>query len=179
MLYRCNPAVHVLKIIGQRIGSEVVQEADPQPPRPRQGQGRPLGPNGMLHVAVFTLKKRDCNRFFINTGTSLADSPGLAILVTCDYKNCPNPALKELKGSKVDAEEMKKTFDHLNYIVHQLENPTGAQITSLLKKVSEELSGYKGETELPKKSLYLHFLAMVAKKFELKKSVPMTGRRFL
>ena len=79
-------------------------------------------------------------------GTTLADSPGLAILVTCDYEGTD----AALPGTNVDAEEMKKTFGFLHYVVHQLQNAGGngckaatkANIQALLSEVSGYLETY-------------------------------------
>ena len=79
--------------------------------------------------------------FIFTTGTCLADSPGLAVLVTCDYETNEQTTLK---GTRVDAREMKQTFEHLNFFVHQLQNATKADIIRLLEDVSKELSSYTG-----------------------------------
>jgi hypothetical protein len=73
-------------------------------------------------------------------GTALTDSPGLAILVTCDYKE--NGALTELLGTREDARQMMKTFNRLNYTTCQLLNPTKTDMKALVKEVSNELATY-------------------------------------
>ncbi|CAI8056697.1 Caspase-3 [Geodia barretti] len=72
-------------------------------------------------------------------GTSLADSPGLAILINCTYENCDNPDMTPLRGTAKDAAAMIQTFDSLNYVVHKLDNPTKAQILAKIKEVSASL----------------------------------------
>lgn len=76
-------------------------------------------------------------------GTTLADSPGLAILVTCNYKGSRQHTLS---GADVNAREMKKTFYFLNYTVIQLQNEeaTKANIQATMKKVSDTLASYRG-----------------------------------
>ena len=74
----------------------------------------------------------------------MAESPGLAILVTTDYKTNPNQTT--LMGTNVDADEMRATFEQFNYIIHQLKNEgaTKHAITSLLEEVSRNMSTYNG-----------------------------------
>ena len=82
----------------------------------------------------------------ISGGETLADSPGLAILVTCDYIN----TAEKLLGTNVDASEMLKTFKFLNYVVHQRRNDgeegckaaTKANVLELLASVSDYLKTY-------------------------------------
>ena len=69
-------------------------------------------------------------------GSSLTDSPGLAILVSCDYTSGVDK-LEPLPGTNVDAREMKETLDYLGYASHVLHNPTKAQIQAKLQEVSE------------------------------------------
>ena len=44
-----------------------------------------------------------------------------------------------LRGTAKDAAAMMETFDRLNYVVHQLDNPTRAQILAKIKEVSASL----------------------------------------
>ena len=67
----------------------------------------------------------------------MADSPGLAILVTCDYWGTSN--FTSIAGLRKDAEEMKKTFHYLHYVIHQLHNPTKADMQALLLEISDDL----------------------------------------
>ena len=78
----------------------------------------------------------------------MADSPGIAILVTCNYKEgCNNPDLGPLSGTEVDAAEMLETFERLNYVVHPIQNAkaTKADIEALLGVVSNQLGSYTGK----------------------------------
>ena len=79
-----------------------------------------------------------------HTGTTLADSPGIAILVTCDYDG--TSGLDTLRGTNEDAKEMEATFNHLNYVVHQLQNTMATKdgIEALLGEVSDQLANYSG-----------------------------------
>ena len=81
------------------------------------------------------------------SGTTLADSPGLAILVTCDYIESPTGG--PITATNIDAYEMRKTFEYLNYVVHQLQNEeaTLARILTLLKHVSHDLHKYSGPVD--------------------------------
>ena len=47
--------------------------------------------------------------------------------------------MKSLTSSSVDGQEMRKTFEFLNYVVHQLHNPTGAFIRAKMKEISDYL----------------------------------------
>ena len=67
----------------------------------------------------------------------MTDSPGLAILVTCDYWGTSN--FTSIAGLRKDAEEMKKTFHYLHYVIHQLHNPTKADMQALLLEISDDL----------------------------------------
>ena len=83
-------------------------------------------------------------------GTTLADSPGIAILVTCDYKAITSKGqLSTLVGTNEDAKIVKETFDFFNYIIYQLQNEqaTRDDIKALLKDISKDLSAYKGDME--------------------------------
>ena len=89
---------------------------------------------------------RTLNNIVIS-GTTLADSPGLAILVTCDYIESPTGG--PITATNIDAYEMRKTFEYLNYVVHQLQNEeaTLARILTLLKHVSHNLHKYSGPVD--------------------------------
>ena len=69
---------------------------------------------------------------------TLLDSPGLAVIVNCDYEECGE--LDTLLGTKVDADEMKMTCEALNYVIKQLVNPTKEELQGLLQEVSRTLS---------------------------------------
>ncbi|CAI8054138.1 hypothetical protein GBAR_LOCUS29582 [Geodia barretti] len=56
------------------------------------------------------------------TGTTFADSPGLAILVACDYQG--NDTKETLLGTGEDTREMRETFNRLGYLIRELQNPT-------------------------------------------------------
>ena len=75
----------------------------------------------------------------------MKNPPGIAILVTCDYKGTPN----ELSGTNDDAELMKKAFLHFNYNIHQLKNgeATKENIEFLVDRVSDYLEEYDGENQ--------------------------------
>ena len=70
----------------------------------------------------------------------MEDSPGLAILVNCTYENTPN--LPRLPGTAKDGKAMLDTFNNLNYIVHQLSNPTGAEIRAKMTEICQTLEKY-------------------------------------
>ena len=72
----------------------------------------------------------------------MKDSPGLAILVTCSYEKAKH--LTSLPETIKDAEEMKETFDYLNYVTNQLQDPTKKEIQNLMKKISDDLESYNG-----------------------------------
>ena len=87
------------------------------------------------------------------SGNTLADSPGLGILVTCDYKGT-------LHGTNEDARRMEAVFRHLNYVtgIHngtaapgrwilKNENATKDRITRCITEVSNYLESYNGPTE--------------------------------
>ena len=80
-------------------------------------------------------------------GSSLTDSPGLAILVSCDYTSGVDK-LEPLPGTNVDAQEMKETLDYLGYASHVLHNPTKAEIQAKLQEVSEYLGSYEEAEEI-------------------------------
>ena len=72
--------------------------------------------------------------------------PGIAILVTCDYKNTPKiHKLRHLPGTNKDAELMVEAFKHFNYDIHKLQNDeaTKTNIIKLLEKMSDYLEMYK------------------------------------
>ena len=81
---------------------------------------------------------------YFPTGKTLDDSPGLAILVTCDYEGTEQSE-STLPCTREDAVEMKKTFDYFNYVVHQLLNPAKADITALLTEVTDSLMTFNAE----------------------------------
>ena len=87
-------------------------------------------------------------------GSSLTDSPGLAILVSCDYTSGVDK-LEPLPGTNVDAREMKETLDYLGYASHVLHNPTKAQIQAKLQEVSEYLESYEVTEEEKKKKVVM------------------------
>ena len=76
----------------------------------------------------------------------LAEKRGLAILVTCDYKDAATPSLPPLPSSNVDADEMKLTFEQFDYDIHQLKNAAATEqaVVSLLDEASHYLSQYRG-----------------------------------
>ena len=76
-------------------------------------------------------------------GTSLADSPGIAILVNCTYKSTKAP----LSGTAKDAEKMLTTFKNLNYVVHQLEDPTKSEMQAKMNEVTKSLKKCKFSKE--------------------------------
>ena len=70
---------------------------------------------------------------------------GIAILVTCDYEGTSQP----LPGTRVDAEEMEKTFEKFHYNIHKLQNMNASKsgIQSLLGEISGYLQDYEGSVE--------------------------------
>ena len=81
-----------------------------------------------------------------DSGKTLAKSPGLAVLFTCDYVDTnPKFKLNPLLGTRKDHEQMLETFDYLNYIVHDMHNPTGEQMREKLGEISDYLATYDGD----------------------------------
>ena len=78
--------------------------------------------------------------------TNLDDSPGIAILVTCDYRDLPD--LGTLDGIINDAEEMAETFHRLRFATHVLKNPKKADIKAKLKEVSDYLGTFSRKLTL-------------------------------
>ena len=76
----------------------------------------------------------------------LAEKRGLAILVTCDYRDTSTPSVNPLPSTNVDADEMKLTFEQFDYDIHQLSNAAATQqaVVSLLDEASHYLSQYRG-----------------------------------
>jgi hypothetical protein len=94
------------------------------------------------------------------TGSTLVErsAAGLAILVTCDYE--ANSTLKTLKGTNVDAVEMRATFEQFSYEIHQLRNgeATKNAITSLLSDISQRLiEEYNAKVVGPRKVIIFAF----------------------
>lgn len=69
---------------------------------------------------------------------------GLAILISCDYKN--TPGINPLSGTTKDADEMRKTFQQFEYSIHQLKNEeaTFSNIEMLLECLGKYLKKYDG-----------------------------------
>ena len=92
----------------------------------------------------------------IHTGpdqTLLDRSPGLAVIVNCVYEACGD--LCTLLGTKVDADEMKKTCVALNYVIKQVVNPTKEQLEGLLQDVSSTLGTYHMKREVAKEKVII------------------------
>ena len=105
----------------------------------------------LLHnvMSVYTLiSVLDKHRPFSQSGSTnkLADNPGLAILVTCDYAGT---SAGTIPGTNVDADKMLATFNHLNYAVHQLKSTqsTKANIEAKLNEIATEFENYSGPTD--------------------------------
>ena len=66
-------------------------------------------------------------------------------MVTCDYEGTSQP----LPGTRVDAEEMEKTFEEFHYNIHKLQNMNASMsgIQSLLGEISDYLQEYEGSVE--------------------------------
>ena len=66
-------------------------------------------------------------------------------MVTCDYEGTSQP----LPGTRVDAEEMEKTFEEFHYNIHKLQNMNASKsgIQSLLGEISGYLQDYGGSVE--------------------------------
>ena len=74
----------------------------------------------------------------------MAEKRGLAILINCDYRGTPK--FRPLPGTDKDAKEMKETFEHFKYDIHQLPNEqaTLSNIEELLKQLGKYLQRYNG-----------------------------------
>jgi hypothetical protein len=115
---------------------------------------RMIGVKKGYNFLTVTAPRRFC------TGSTSAEGPaaGLAILVTCDYE--ANSTLKTLKGTNVDADEMRVTFEQFNYEIHQLRNgeATKNAITSLLSDISQRLiEEYNAKVVGPRKVIIFAF----------------------
>ena len=100
-----------------------------------------------------------CNKMFITAFQerkfNLEEKRGLAILVTCHYKDT-------LTQTEEDAEEIKRMFTQFDYDIHQLpsEQVTSSNIKQLVQQVENYLSSYKGPAINPdnnKKSIIFAF----------------------
>ena len=60
---------------------------------------------------------------------------GIAIIITCDYKDTTKP----LPGTEKDEEEMVKTSNELKFHTFTLRNPTGAKIKEEVQSISHAL----------------------------------------
>ena len=81
-------------------------------------------------------------------GSTLADSPGLAILVTCDYGG-GKEGLGALPGTKEDARELTETFiKYLGYAPHVLHNPTKVELQAKMQEVSDMLEIAEGDQKV-------------------------------
>ena len=78
----------------------------------------------------------------------LESTRGIAILVTCDYRGRHG---LELPATNTDADEMRKTFEQLDYDIHerQNENATESEITNLLKALNNYLIAYGTKVKNP------------------------------
>ena len=86
----------------------------------------------------------------------LANSQGLAIIITCDYETTKD--LKTLLGTREDGEQMKETFHYLKYKVYHLSNPKKGEIKELLEKLSDDLGKHGlGEKEGSEKAIVFAF----------------------
>ena len=76
----------------------------------------------------------------------LDEKRGLAVLVTCDYKDT---SLDKLDTCNTDAQKMKDALLALDYDVHQLKNKeaTKCKVELLLRNLSKYLNRYKGNHE--------------------------------
>ena len=69
---------------------------------------------------------------------------GLAVLVTCDYRGRG----LQLPAANTDANQMRKTFEKLEYDIHERrnENATKYEIETLLEDIQNYLQHYRGNT---------------------------------
>ena len=75
----------------------------------------------------------------------MADSPGIALLITCDYAGT---SAGTIPGTNVDAEKMRRAFEHLNYVIYQLRSreSTKANIKAKVNEIAGQLKNYRGPT---------------------------------
>ena len=110
-------------------------------PKSNNSLTRPYWHNIVLHILLL---HTECVLPITNAGgTTLADSPGLAILINCGYEeNTHSATLHPLPGTIINTSEMMQTFNQLNYVVCQLKNPNKAEIQALIKDVTDTLTTY-------------------------------------
>ena len=105
-----------------------------------------------LHYYLLSFYSGDTKPF------KLADRPGLAILVTCDYENSTK-GLTHLPATHKDAEELETTFTQFNYDIHKLQNKDATKqgIESLLSSASEYFSAYSTRRDLKSQVIIFAF----------------------
>ena len=77
----------------------------------------------------------------------MAEKHGIAVIVTCDYKD--NRDIDTLETTNADAVELTDTFDKLNYNIIPLKNEqvTESAVLAIVEQLSEYLKDYDGATD--------------------------------
>ena len=85
--------------------------------------------------------KSECSNIFAEKPIKLAECRGLAVLVTCDYKETEE---NELPGTEEDFVKMEETFRQFDYDVHTLKNKeaTVNAVDDLMQSISSYLKHY-------------------------------------
>ena len=90
----------------------------------------------------------------VHAESTLADSRGYAILVTCDYKGTPGKTY--LPGTVEDGKEMIETFKKLCFPYRHLHNPKKEDIVGEVEEFSKNhLCKYKIETDKDKEKVII------------------------
>ena len=89
----------------------------------------------------------------VHAESTLADSRGYAILVTCDYAGTPGK--DPLPGTIKDGKEMKETLTKLSFPIRHLHNPTKEDIEAEVTKFSVYLSSYEVKEEKDKEKIII------------------------
>ena len=77
----------------------------------------------------------------------MAKKHGIAVIVTCDYKD--NGDVDTLETTNADAAELTDTFNLLNYDIIRLKNEqvTESAVLAIVEQLSEYLKNYDGATD--------------------------------
>ena len=89
----------------------------------------------------------------VHPDSTLADSRGYAILVTCDYVGTPGK--DPLPGTRIDGEEMKATLTKLCFPICHLHNPKKEDIQAEVSKFSNFLRSYQVKVEKDKEKVII------------------------
>lgn len=89
---------------------------------------------------------------YVHYDLDLRNKRGIAILVSCDYKDKHDPISGEPRSLPEDdikccADTMRNTFDELGYQIYEKYNVKSDDITNLLTDVGEHLKKYDGKTK--------------------------------